>query len=209
MSYPERQGWDLKLLARHDYRTSSHERSLPEVLAFLQTWLYFGFLAAFLDEPIDIKKFIDVNRSGDAVITTKSLPDYLVPWAVRMRVLSSNERKRLYLKKGQIITVVADYSRVLNHRTQNSPHTLPKILGLSIAILGERSVVQMEECWEPEYAHRKAIQMDHSGPGVLVHLLGTGLKTSKMEAGRKAMSQDSPETRKLSPGDSIPSTSSV
>lgn len=137
MSYPERQGWDPKLLARHDYRPSSHERALPEVLAFLQTWLYFGFLAAFLDEPIDIKNFIGVNRSGDAVITTKSLPDYLVRWAVRMRVLSSIERKRLYLKKGQIISFVADCSRVLNYKLRNSPHTLPRILGLFIAILGE------------------------------------------------------------------------
>ena len=136
-SYPKRQGWDYNLLARHDFRPSSHERSLPEVLAFLQTWLYFGFLAAFLDEPIDIKKFIGINESGDAIITTKSLPEYLVPWAVRMRVLPSIERKRLYLKNEQLMTFVVGCSSVLTLTTRYSPHSLPKVLGLSIAILGE------------------------------------------------------------------------
>ena len=136
-SYPERQGWDHNILAKRDYRPSSHGRSRPEVLAFLQTWLYFGFLAAFLDEPIDFKKLISINQSGDAIITTKSLPEYLVPWAVRMRVLSSIERKRLYLKKAQLINFVSDRSKVLHHRNQTSPHTLPTTFGLSIAILGE------------------------------------------------------------------------
>ena len=135
--YPERKGWDHNIFARHDYKPSSHGRSLPEMLAFLQTWLYFGFLAAFLDEPVDIKKFIGINRSGDAVITTKSLPEYLVPWAVRMRVLSTVERKRLYLKKGQLVRFAADCSKVLSLGSRFSPHMLPRIFGLSVAILGE------------------------------------------------------------------------
>ena len=136
-SYHERQGWDSNLLARHDYRPSSHERSRAEVLAFLQTWLYFGFLAAFLDESVDVKKFVAIDRAGDAIITTSSLPEYLVPWAVRMRVLSPVERKRLYLKKGQLINFVADCSNVLSRTSRFSPHKLPRIFGLSIAILGE------------------------------------------------------------------------
>ena len=113
------------------------ERLLPEMLAFLQTWLYFGFLASFLDEPIDTKKFIGINRSGDAIIITKSLPEYLVPWAVRMRVLSFVERKRLYFEKRRLISFVAECSMKLTYTTKNPPHTLPTILGSSIAILGE------------------------------------------------------------------------
>lgn len=136
-SYPERQGWNGELFSREDFRPSSHKRSLSQTIAFVQTWLYFGLLAAFLDVPIRTKEFTKVDHSGRYLLSTTSLPNLLNTWVARMRTVSGGRVKSLYQEKAVLLNFSSRLSRIINIDHPHFYHGLPRLLGLSIAVLGE------------------------------------------------------------------------
>lgn len=75
-SFPERKGFDLDpILLRQD-----PTKSFPDILSFIQTWFFFGVLAAIAHEfgvHADATDFITSNDKGERMITTKKLPSLI------------------------------------------------------------------------------------------------------------------------------------
>ena len=77
--YPERQKWDLQ----HLHQGKLDGRSLRDAASFLQAFLYFGLLCHIfqtLGDLFDPSHFIRENESGNIVVTTRALGQYVLKW---------------------------------------------------------------------------------------------------------------------------------
>ena len=90
LTYPERAGWDVST-----WKWSTPEegfdlngRTVSEMSAFLQTWLFFGLLASVTGCRISADDFVKENPRGQRFITTSRLAKTLDHWRERISRLS-------------------------------------------------------------------------------------------------------------------------
>ncbi|OCL14195.1 hypothetical protein AOQ84DRAFT_407815 [Glonium stellatum] len=96
LTYPERAGWDIST-----WKWSTPEegfdlngRTISEMSAFLQTWLFFGLLASATGIKISEGDFVCQNPHGDHFITTRRLAKSLDEWKDRIGHLDPEEKKK-------------------------------------------------------------------------------------------------------------------
>lgn len=87
ISYPMRKGWDLSIWYTYQLgspldvaRWLPDGKSLEDVAAFLQTWLYFGLIASIASvfgAEVEPRTFVRMDDYGNPWITTASLPQYV------------------------------------------------------------------------------------------------------------------------------------
>lgn len=106
VNYPKRQGYqnDLEILGLR-------EESAEMFMSLLQTWLYFGLLTDFLQEPIPVAAF---SREDDAtrrrLLCSSALPEYCVNWKQRTLALpfatqiGQLEKAQLCLSKATLLS---------------------------------------------------------------------------------------------------------
>jgi hypothetical protein len=68
--YPTRKGFDIDSLLKGDFKNKSSD----EIAAFLQTWLYFGFIHEIFRVKLDPYLISKVDAQGKKWITTEKLP---------------------------------------------------------------------------------------------------------------------------------------
>lgn len=84
--YPQRRGWPTRRLSLLTMAICKGEASGDEILsarAFLQSWLYFGFLESIIGQRVDVSKFITRNNQGRQILNTARLPELLSEWAAQ------------------------------------------------------------------------------------------------------------------------------
>src|SRR5579859_4569521 len=89
--FHHRNGWDVGQFPLRNFQYEGHEDP-QRAAAFLQTWLFFGFLAEMLGARIAMEDFI-VEREGQKFVTTTKLPQYISEWQDRVDLLSSKEKE--------------------------------------------------------------------------------------------------------------------
>lgn len=75
LEYPVRRGWKVKY-SPYGIRYLDENGVKPtnaKLEAFIQTWLYFGFLHELFGDFADIKSFVTQNPHGKPVVTTARL----------------------------------------------------------------------------------------------------------------------------------------
>ncbi|KAF9631113.1 hypothetical protein BFW01_g1975 [Lasiodiplodia theobromae] len=93
-TFPDRQGWDVsswEYVEPEESEFDMNGRSLEEMAAFLQTWLFFGLLSAFLGDKCSPNDFIRTDEAGNKFITTKMLDRYLEEWRQRIKGLMTED----------------------------------------------------------------------------------------------------------------------
>lgn len=79
LEYPTRRGWKIKY-SPFGIRYLDENGVKPtsaKLEAFIQTWLYFGFLHELFGDFTDIKSFVTKNAHGKPVVTTAPLQNCL------------------------------------------------------------------------------------------------------------------------------------
>jgi hypothetical protein len=107
----------------------------PEVLAnFFQTWLFFGVLCCFFEEPVQLRDFIKVDARSPTIYSS-NLPRYLHKWKASMRALPREARERTINRKKALLSAAAYDTDVLaRHPCQDIiPHL--DILAFSSRVL--------------------------------------------------------------------------
>ena len=136
-TYPQLHGWQVdQLQERTDVRFRGQRRPIHETAAFLQSWLYFGLLAEFLEDHFDLESFIHEGTDGKRTINTARLENILGKWSI-----CAGEQADLTLMTTQLQGL---NSLLIEHRSVCAfMHNTNFDLGdssimLSIAVLSER-----------------------------------------------------------------------
>jgi len=138
--FPSRNGLDkLALEFTSDY-TNGGKKSREEAGAFVQEWLWFGFLSAFLESDIEVDNFvcIDDNRLGP-ILSTKCLPYVLTDWCRQIDALIPSDRNERIERVENLFQDAKKFVWGLSYsisgeRYKNTP-VCPEI-ALSIQVLG-------------------------------------------------------------------------
>jgi hypothetical protein len=93
--YPADRGWNVSNWIE-DEKIYLGERSLEDLPGFLQSWLYFGFLAAILDIEVPLEDFLRFDEGNRCVLTTEQLPKYLAEWKVRTKDISVHDKAEMF-----------------------------------------------------------------------------------------------------------------
>ena len=75
LTYPERRGISSSDLLMCDISVRS-----PQMVGFVQTWLFFGLLSAVLERTVTIAEYTRTDSSGNLLINTTGLADDLGTW---------------------------------------------------------------------------------------------------------------------------------
>ena len=93
LEYPQRSGWDFSLWQAFDTSGTSLDleswlafngRTVDELPAFLQTWLFFGLMASVIEHAVPLEDFVRKGLDGRNYITTAELTRYLEDWELRV-----------------------------------------------------------------------------------------------------------------------------
>lgn len=126
-TFPERQGWDIsswEYAEPEPNELNLNNRSFPEMASFLQSWLFFGLLAAFLGDRFSTNDFIRTYEAGNKFITTKMLGGHLEEWSKVHNSMPGNEMQEhgnlleTYLTKARMVNNTLNF--VLFYETEPS-----------------------------------------------------------------------------------------
>ncbi|OCL06256.1 hypothetical protein AOQ84DRAFT_224014 [Glonium stellatum] len=93
LGYPQRSGWDFSLWRAFDTFGASLDleswlifngRTVDELPAFLQTWLFFGLIASVIEHAVPLEDFVRRDLDGQYYITTADLTRHLEDWELRV-----------------------------------------------------------------------------------------------------------------------------
>src|SRR5271170_2727583 len=138
--FPNQNGLDkLALEFTGDY-TNGGKKSREEAGAFVQEWLWFGFLSAFLESDIDVDRFVCVGDiDSGPILTTQCLPYVFTDWCRQTDAMTPKARieriervETLFLEAKKFVWGLS-YS-ISGERHKNTP-VCPEI-ALSIQVLG-------------------------------------------------------------------------
>lgn len=106
LEYPERKGVNKQTL-----RTNRWTK-MDNAASFLQTWLFFGLLRAFLDVEIRKEDFIRVDKAGRQSVTTKTLPQLLEDWYHRCLKLQHDSISAYHKRKVAYLMCAYDHNEL-------------------------------------------------------------------------------------------------
>lgn len=108
-----------------------------EILAFYQTWLYFGLMTAIFAQPIDPKVFVRSGTTiGTQVISSKKLPDLMDGWRLRYKrkLLSVYQDRLRDDAEGHLALAIKHCCQLDQLPSSHFPRPWPEVL-LSIKVL--------------------------------------------------------------------------
>ncbi|KAM0818180.1 hypothetical protein AB5N19_03989 [Seiridium cardinale] len=132
-----------------------------DLLSFMQSWLFFGFLQKILDVcriKVVPEDFVRLSDNGDQVLTTSILPQLVVAWQMRESGASQAERSKRLQEIDRIIshaqTTVYDLANAnwidgtgAYASAATSVEVGPKII-LSLVVIGEAIVFARETIYK-------------------------------------------------------------
>lgn len=145
LTYPQRNGWKLEYNLPKKECTVSYQLSVEPtegVASLVQTWLYFGMLCEFLEEPVDTSLFQVKNHANRVILSTRSLERLVCDRIVQLRdnYRSTSHVEALDRWKEQTYSAIleARHNCLLIAYTQNeAPESPLALTSLAIAALGE------------------------------------------------------------------------
>lgn len=117
LSYPQRHNWDPSIWEWSDdeVKLDPHGRSLDDLAAFLQTWLFFGLLETIIGKAVskhDFTRLLNPEQDIPAFITTANLMACLEDFKASFERLSDEER----IQREDIIWDALSEAMIVNHR---------------------------------------------------------------------------------------------
>ncbi len=97
LAYPQALGWDTEWLT--SWTWDKKGKSLQELHAFLQAWLFFGLIKHTTGMSIPCSDFIYTHQDGKEYITTAPLLDYAEKWKLRDYAAIKDSGKQDILRK--------------------------------------------------------------------------------------------------------------
>lgn len=130
----EKTKWSDRLPEIFNGATDVDEAEWTQLSTFLQGWLFFGLLSAFLDHLYDRNDFVSpFVEHADSVVTTAKLNDLLRELVQSEMGKAEGERRENYLQRGACLQQAAD---VLNRFPEDNKLDPP--VHLSICVLYEK-----------------------------------------------------------------------
>jgi len=117
--------------------TPELDQNLPR---FVQSWMFFGLLALFLDEDVDPLHF---TREGSRYLTTENLPGILLQWKQKVQASPGPQQSTLAWKIKRALETASHFISSWHRDT----HHVPSDSWLSVAILGETLTHAAEKIW--------------------------------------------------------------
>jgi hypothetical protein len=145
--FPRRCNWDADEFKKGNFEQARVESSSGAAACFLQQWLFFGLLSAFLGDSHDMAQleqdFTRLRSDADKttrLITTAKLPQYLDQWRDSLTTTQEQSGSTVELELnrllGEVQPHVAGYMCHGGAKTAASPLTAYPEISLSIIILG-------------------------------------------------------------------------
>ena len=116
------------------YRRSNLSKPRQHVLAFLQSWLFFGLLTEVLQREICVEDFVVIGLDGEQFMTTETMPAITFEWIKHIRNLGDEEKRQRFENTRAILS---EARSVLAHLPIYSPQLLDPTLSISLAAIGE------------------------------------------------------------------------
>jgi Heterokaryon incompatibility protein (HET) len=146
--YPGRRGWGI------EDEVSLSGRDTEETNNFLQSWLYFGFLAeamSIIDVQFQMEEFIDQDPTGSCWISTRHLPRYLETWRYQEKQgesLDPHDYEPVKLARlsslKRLVMKVRDWVKVLSGTESSKPDNLgPEYLATTGPLSPELATIIM------------------------------------------------------------------
>ena len=90
-----RKGWDVTTWkwSTLERGFDTNGRSISEMAAFLQHWLFFGLLTAILDDPLPLGDFVEVHAGNQQYTCTSALSRTLDKWRLAVNALDEVEKE--------------------------------------------------------------------------------------------------------------------
>lgn len=129
-TYPVRKG----ILRVDLYRRSNLSKPREHVVAFLQSWLWFGLLTEAFRREIRVEDFVATKLDGKQILTTEKLPAITIEWIKHIRSLEDGEK---HLRFSDIRAILSEARSVLTYLPVYSPELLRPELSMSFASVGE------------------------------------------------------------------------
>ena len=147
--------------------------SAQEVTVLLQSWLFFGLLAEFLDAQINPQAFISEQTEAEfQSLNCTVLETLLVEWNDRIRNMPEPAMVRRKERIWQCLDTAAVHSEQFDHATQDlsSSHFPVVALSVKLLILVLKSVAQSTLCGTSrssfvQSSHSRCLSLPRSGSG--------------------------------------------
>ncbi len=136
-SYPERNGWQVietsdSLLILQDGK----KRPVSEVMAFVQSWLYFSLLRELFGYTVDTDQFARMDPDGKKWVKTDTLEDLLGTWTASFSINDRAAETKIAL--GKLCELLMEHRGIGLELCQGSLELVNSPVMLSIAALSER-----------------------------------------------------------------------
>ncbi|KAK5129345.1 hypothetical protein LTR08_003575 [Meristemomyces frigidus] len=94
-TFAARKGWDVTTWkwSTLEQGFDTNGKSMSEMAAFLQHWLFFGLLTAVLGVPVPIDHFVRAHADNQRYICTAALARYLHDWRAVVETLDEQEKE--------------------------------------------------------------------------------------------------------------------
>ncbi|KAL8962014.1 MAG: hypothetical protein Q9193_001517 [Seirophora villosa] len=136
-TYPARHGWQIERLSGniHFWR-NGEKRPVPEIAAFVQSWLYFAFLREVTGETATGEQMSREGTEGRRVISTAGLETLLGAWTVRFS--GSHDIVQTMKRLDNLCELLIDHSNMCRSVYFFCPEVMDVSILLAIAVLAER-----------------------------------------------------------------------
>ncbi|KAI9777355.1 MAG: hypothetical protein M1839_008963 [Geoglossum umbratile] len=137
--FPNRHSWDSARFLKGDFTFNGVEDP-DRTAAFIQGWLYFGFMAEFFGREVDIEAdFVKTDECGRRVVTTERLGLYIDAWQDGVVEMKEEEKRIEVARLDHLLQDSYVYiSACISQDTialHDRPVPIPQELQLSLAIL--------------------------------------------------------------------------
>jgi len=134
LEYPECRGVDKKTLRTQRWT------NVKSAASFLQSWLFFGLIRAFLDLEIRIEDFVRVD-AGRRVVTTRTLPLLLEEWYRRCLQLPEQNVTVYHEQKLALLVCAYDHNVLFPHETDKTLMAVSFSVAILIQTLVDASII--------------------------------------------------------------------
>jgi hypothetical protein len=133
IDFPKQLGFKFKADCTKCLVIDSH--SAHEVTALLQSWLFFGLLAEFLDIPVNIQAFISAQNNENPTLDLTIIENLLVEWNDRIQNMPESDIARRRECIWQCLDTAVFQSEQLDHANLDLSSSQFPTIALSVKLL--------------------------------------------------------------------------
>src|SRR5271170_3856175 len=115
--------------------------NMKNAASFLQTWLFFGLIHAFLDSEIRIEDFVRTDEAGRQWLTTTILPKLLEDWYHRSLRLPEQSVSAYHEQKLALLMCAYDHNILFSNETDEKLTTVSFSVAILIQTLVDASII--------------------------------------------------------------------